>query len=363
MTEPKVWPEHISEAQQGFHCEACDEYSDVEGDDPLYECSAGDGVFNGQDGNRCPQCNKFGSRVGQACANCGEGPLEEEQVFHCTIDDAFYLDGDQEDHLHEEDEEEQAEAEPGKPRRLPKSPWPVPILTTKRAADVVAGDVLARPWKLGSTAAIDAASGKGPLYQEDTVDFIEAPAGYVYLFAGTRSSRIGLAGYASDEQVQIITGWDRPTGAIEIAPKDLTIDHIVFPDPSNWRRRKAYVEIRHDLGTGQVSANVRGGEPDVYAPDDTIVVAKGNKYLSDPGWTVEWDRPFLRMREDPALWEALYAALEEIGAVEGRKLWLFGYSEHPSLTHKSKRPDLALKFIEVLHRFGYQPLALIQKLV
>lgn len=65
-----------------YVCEECDEF--VRPDDvasPLYECSdcgtryTREGSADGE-GNRCPDCNKFGARIADhGCPECGEGEL------------------------------------------------------------------------------------------------------------------------------------------------------------------------------------------------------------------------------------------------------------------------------------------------
>lgn len=62
----------------GAFCPACDEeLPDEEDLFRRYDCgNCGEFVASPEDGNRCPECNKFSSRVGSACPNC-EDEIDE----------------------------------------------------------------------------------------------------------------------------------------------------------------------------------------------------------------------------------------------------------------------------------------------
>ena len=65
-------------------CDDCGAtFDESEADSPLYECSdcgtrfTREGSADG-DGNRCPDCTKFGAKVAEyGCPECGEGELVE----------------------------------------------------------------------------------------------------------------------------------------------------------------------------------------------------------------------------------------------------------------------------------------------
>jgi DNA-directed RNA polymerase subunit RPC12/RpoP len=69
-------------AEVAWKCEGCEEVTQEEPDDPLYECSRCGERFLREDSydgdsNRCPGCNVFAARAGFACSQCGEGPVIE----------------------------------------------------------------------------------------------------------------------------------------------------------------------------------------------------------------------------------------------------------------------------------------------
>lgn len=74
---------------KGLYCQDCDmvfNLDDVDLDSPLYECNScgtlftRDGSFDGCS-HRCPNCGKFGSKLGPtACPECEGQVLEEVEV-------------------------------------------------------------------------------------------------------------------------------------------------------------------------------------------------------------------------------------------------------------------------------------------
>lgn len=73
------------EILNGHKCESCDEILE-EGsaiEVPLYECGSCGTIFNRDnsadgDSHRCPDCNKFGSKVSDtSCSECQEGEVIE----------------------------------------------------------------------------------------------------------------------------------------------------------------------------------------------------------------------------------------------------------------------------------------------
>lgn len=74
---------------QAWQCEECQELTDEPDPSPLYECGDCGAVFSRDDSadgcsNRCPECNKFGCRVGDnSCPECGSGPMREVTAYEC----------------------------------------------------------------------------------------------------------------------------------------------------------------------------------------------------------------------------------------------------------------------------------------
>lgn len=352
-------PEHVGDTEPGFHCESCDAYFIEEGDTALYECSD-DGVFGSDEGNRCPQCNKFAARIGNACPECDEGPVEDATVFHCERCDAYFEDGDQDDHQHEDDEDDdEARAAKGHAR----STHAQPVLGRKRVADLVKGDVVARPWAEGSPGAERARTADGAPYNYLDVGSVEQRSDGMLVWSGNMGLSMGQA----DDEVQVVTGWGRPPGAYEIKARDLRLDHIRLPDPDDWTKRNGYREVTHDLVTGEVTCDSGRGRRSAavtFGPDETLtvvgVVGKRN-LIGNRAWRVRWDRPFapplatidgsLTTNPDYEAAAPLRKALHGAGIVDGRKIML----RRDSAIIVDKRPDLAQRLVEILREHGYTP--------
>lgn len=87
----------------GYTCLNCEEVMDdsnVEEDNPLYECGSCGTVFSrfdsaDGDSHRCPDCGKFGSKLGDiACPECGEGELEAVTLLQCEVCGGYHIHGD-----------------------------------------------------------------------------------------------------------------------------------------------------------------------------------------------------------------------------------------------------------------------------
>jgi len=80
-------PVAISEELQiidAFRCEACEAISEETSDEPLYQCGSCESKGSGEDGRRCEDCNKNRKKVEDcSCSECGEGPVEAIEVYHC----------------------------------------------------------------------------------------------------------------------------------------------------------------------------------------------------------------------------------------------------------------------------------------
>lgn len=381
-TEPTEWPAHIGEVQVAYKCEACEHVAESQGDDPLYECDD-DGVFNGAEGNRCPTCNKFAARIGQACEECGEGPVEEVEAFHCEICDEWFEDGDQDEHLHDDDEDDDTEeaAAAGKPRKARKSPYPAPILTAVPAREVNVGALIPLPWDEGTRGGERAASGKGEPYRYVEVDEVVEEDGRVYFQHVDSSTRWTFHHVAAEETVEVVTGWDRPTGAYEINVLDLRLHHVVFTAPGeDWTQRRAFTEIRRDLRTGQVTAISRyakNSEPTTWPGHTTLTVADTDpaSMFGKPGWRVEWDRSFPgplardadnQVVDNPEYDPGLDKAMEARGYVTGRKVYVLDRvrpdsDRVPYLAYEGKTPKMAEEFMAFLREHGYEPTALVEE--
>lgn len=74
------------EVKQGVKCEECEEVAEEGAGVPLYECGSCSTIFAGHEGNRCPDCNKFASKIGdEACAVCEQGPVEFYLYVECPL--------------------------------------------------------------------------------------------------------------------------------------------------------------------------------------------------------------------------------------------------------------------------------------
>lgn len=362
-TETTELPEHLSEPGPGFHCESCDKYFEDEGETPLYECD-NDGTFASDEGNRCPQCNKFAARIGYACPECDEGPVEDATVFHCDKCDAFFEDGEQDEHQHDdEDDDESADPETVAAKGRGRSMHSLPVLATKRAADLAHGDVWARPWEDGSDGAQRAHKGTGAPYAYREVERVEVRDGQVMVWSGV----VGLPVGQADDEVQVVTGWERPPGAYEIKARDMRLDHVVLTSPDG-RERRGFREVRHSLLTGTVTCSQRarrGDTPVEYDADQTLtVVGQPGKrdLIGDRAWRVEWDRKFaapMHMDDDMNVVHnpeydreaPLRQALVDAGIVEGRKITM---RDNWAIIG-AKRPDLAYRLVDLLREHGFTP--------
>lgn len=80
--------EHPVDLVDAYRCLECGHVSDEEGP-PLYECCQifnRDGSADGES-NRCPSCNKFGSKLADAsCVQCEEGEVEPVQAVEVDGD-------------------------------------------------------------------------------------------------------------------------------------------------------------------------------------------------------------------------------------------------------------------------------------
>lgn len=92
-------------------CPECDDAIDEPGP-PLYACGEC-GEFVGDDGNRCPQCNKFAAKEADAtCPSCEAGidPEELVEVERFTASDGTYHETQAEADQWDDDEPERAAA-------------------------------------------------------------------------------------------------------------------------------------------------------------------------------------------------------------------------------------------------------------
>lgn len=73
-----------------YECAECGEVSEDVEESPLYECGECGTKYNrdnSADGSshRCPDCNKFGSKLAtRHCAECSEGEVEEVERWRCN---------------------------------------------------------------------------------------------------------------------------------------------------------------------------------------------------------------------------------------------------------------------------------------
>lgn len=83
----KPRPKDPSKAKDGYVCQECgDVFPESEVyEEPLYECDS-DGPFTygeADESNRCPVCNKFGSKIADiGCPNCQQGGLEPCKIYY-----------------------------------------------------------------------------------------------------------------------------------------------------------------------------------------------------------------------------------------------------------------------------------------
>jgi DNA-directed RNA polymerase subunit RPC12/RpoP len=84
--------EKILDVESGFGCTSCDWAAEDDADcEPKYECgSCGTEFLRSEssdgDSNRCPDCNKFGSKLYLACPEC-EDETQTMDIVHCPICD------------------------------------------------------------------------------------------------------------------------------------------------------------------------------------------------------------------------------------------------------------------------------------
>lgn len=83
----------IPEAKMGWHCPSCDAAGIEETSWPkMYECGTCGEVFESEDGgNRCPECNRFASKIADhVCTDCHE-PVEFVSIMLCEECDTWVL--------------------------------------------------------------------------------------------------------------------------------------------------------------------------------------------------------------------------------------------------------------------------------
>ena len=74
------------EVQEGYKCGECGEIREDSLGVPLYECGQCSTTFAGHEGNRCPDCNKFSSKVSDdTCADCEDGEAHECFYVECPL--------------------------------------------------------------------------------------------------------------------------------------------------------------------------------------------------------------------------------------------------------------------------------------
>ena len=89
----------------GYFCDTCG--NETETTEPYYICPGCQMEFarsesRDGDSNHCPECNKFSTWQGQACAECGQQIDEEkDKIYSCNICNNFQTDvaEEMEEHL------------------------------------------------------------------------------------------------------------------------------------------------------------------------------------------------------------------------------------------------------------------------
>jgi len=85
----------VPETQVVWWCEGCAEAVEASDLEPKYECGSCGSEYSRSmsadgDSHRCPDCNKFGSKVSEeACPNCGED-CQEQEMGLCAEHDQLY---------------------------------------------------------------------------------------------------------------------------------------------------------------------------------------------------------------------------------------------------------------------------------
>ena len=79
-----------NEATPGWLCQECGEISEGTAEAPLYECGGCEKIFNrNQTDNgdhRCPDCNKFGSKLADdCCVSCETGVVDAVVFVECPL--------------------------------------------------------------------------------------------------------------------------------------------------------------------------------------------------------------------------------------------------------------------------------------
>lgn len=375
--EAPVLPEHIGEVETGWKCTSCEAVTTEDSDTPLYECDD-DGPFAGDEGNRCPQCNKFASRSedGNACEECNEGALEPVEVRHCTNCDTTFEVGDEDDHEHDDDDEgdEPGVDEAGLPtggtrrERMLRATYPVPVLVPKPARDLAVGDRIAEAhYTDGRKQA--ALTGEAPPFY-----YTEARQVRV-LDDRVEYGEHGVTRHVPpDEIIQTVTGWERPPGAVEIAARDLTISMLIC-DPADWEHRSGVCEVTHNrlddtvVAKHGMSVSRRDAPTTTYAGGDLLTVVdlgKPNRFGGKTAWRITLATPLRRLyagldsEPDPqyeGVTVPVLAALKATGIdLDGRKVidrtTGGGRNAEAYLTIIDKHRALADAAVEVFERHG-----------
>lgn len=363
-------PDHL-ERQPGWICTGCDHVSPDEPDQTLYECGD-DGNFVSDEGNRCPECNKFASKVGPACDECEDAEMEEGEIVYCSHCDEAVNEDDIEEHLHEDEQDDIAEEATERKQRVQTSPNPVPITVEVPVETLRVGDWYA--YNIPSATSDDLVSR--------TVEITHEPR------VNGNTVMISNLGYTVGTKVQKITGWDRPTAAHDIKASELTLLHTVL-NPADWspKGREAYTEIRTDLATGtQTCFNRYRSKTEpvrVYHPGDTLTVVDRDKddLFGKPAFEVWWEVPVVRVERvdgDPfghptELGEAFAARLVTLLGTPntvGRKHYISERGGHSLANDKKpyarfieRKPKVTTAFLEILRDLDLGPTTLIQTTV
>lgn len=394
--EPE-FPEHIGEIEQGYKCQSCEAITDMEPETPLYECGQCGTTFSGDEGNRCPDCNKFAARSeeGNACDSCSEGACEEIEVRHCDKCDTHFEVGDEDDHEHDEDDEEADDSEPevdatGAPTggtrkdRERRGQWPVPVLVAKPIEEVVVGETIADPWTPETPGAANALKGESAPFR-----YIEAKTLRRDTYNGEPHVAVGEHGvmhtWPRGTVVHVVTGWERPPSATEIAARDLSMNHMIL-DPADWDFRTMVSEVRWNFADDTVTVTTGYGRAAdrpkrTYAGDDVVTVVDKGKptlfsrkvmwevVLSEPlprEWLRGLDAPSRRNDDYATVTQPIEAAMKAAGIdPDSRKVyWQVEGSHRREATAYlgivNKQRALADKAIEVFRAHGREVVALVQ---
>lgn len=91
-------PKGLFTGEMGYVCDDCEAIAEEEGP-ALYECGDCGEVFNrnnsANDNHQCPQCNKFGSKKADAsCMECEVGELKAVFTLECECHHETHVVGD-----------------------------------------------------------------------------------------------------------------------------------------------------------------------------------------------------------------------------------------------------------------------------